>query len=280
MTRVTAAVVAALAGAVVAWAGARAALVDPPDALRRTNVSGARVPAVLGAWVVIGGVAALGLLVALTGISDWDAAPPDRVAGAAAIVLTVMAVAGRWDDRRGDELPRGFAGHLAAAGGGRLTGGLVKLLAGAGAGSAAGVLLHPGDYWMIALTIAAVGLGANLVNLLDRAPGRAAKFSLPAGLLLSAFGSAAWTVAAAGTLGALAAVLPADLSERGMLGDAGANPVGALLGLGLAGSLGTTELGGAVALLLLLNLASERWSFSDVIDRTPALRTLDRLGRK
>jgi hypothetical protein len=32
--------------------------------------------------------------------------------------------------------------------------------------------------------------------------------------------------------------------------------------------------------LVLLNLASERVSFSAVIDRTPGLRHLDRLGRR
>ncbi len=36
----------------------------------------------------------------------------------------------------------------------------------------------------------------------------------------------------------------------------------------------------AVVVLLALNLASERWSFSKVIERTPPLRWLDAIGRK
>jgi UDP-GlcNAc:undecaprenyl-phosphate GlcNAc-1-phosphate transferase len=270
----------ACAGAAIAWAGGRAALANPPEVFVRSNVSGTRVPAVLGAWVAIGGATAIVLHGLLTEIRDWDAPAPDRVAGAALIALVVMGIAGRWDDRRGDEQARGFAGHLGAARRGRISGGLVKVLAACGAGATAGILLHPWDSAMIALTIAAVGLGANLVNLLDRAPGRAAKVALAGAVPLAAFGDPAWGIAAAGTLGALVAVLPYDLGERGMLGDAGANPVGALLGLGLAISLEALALAGAVAALLLLNLASERWSFSEVIERTPALRTLDRWGRK
>lgn len=265
-------------GGLIAWLVMRAALTHAPNRLVRTNVSGAPVPAVLGYAITSGGAAGLAA-VALGSAGGWDAGLP-RLTGAASIVLAAMAAAGAWDDGRGDEQPRGFAGHLAAAGGGRLTGGLIKILAAGGAGLAAGLLLHPNDNVMGALTVAAVGLGANLVNLLDRAPGRAGKAALLAGALLALFGNRDWAVAAAGTLAALAVVLPADLRERGMLGDAGANPLGALLGLGLAASLGRPALGVAVAILLLLNLASERWSFSEVIERTQPLRAMDRLGRK
>jgi hypothetical protein len=271
--------IAAGAGAVVAYAGALLATARPPKALLRTNVAGKRVPAVLGLWVAAGGLTGIALAACLTELRGWDL-PVGRVTAAAAIVLAVMAVAGRWDDHRGDEQPRGFSGHLAAAGGGRLTGGLVKIVAGGGAGVAAGVLLHPGDGAMLVLTAAAVALAANLVNLLDRAPGRAGKVALLWGLVLTAVGSPSWGLAAAGTLAALAAVLPADLGARGMLGDAGANPLGALLGLGLAASLDTAPLAIAAALLLALNLASERWSFSKVIESAPALRAFDEWGRK
>ena len=270
---------AALVGAAVAWPVSRAVLARPPARLMRTNVSGASVPAVLGRPVVAGGLASIAVMPVVFQLG-WDALEPGRVGVTAVILVAAMAAAGTWDDWRGDERPRGFAGHLAAAGGGRLTGGIVKILAAGGAGLAAGIILHPRDLPMIVLTIAAVGLGANLVNLLDRAPGRAGKLTLLAGVPLLVFGDTGWGIAAAGTLAALAVVLPADLGERGMLGDAGANPLGALLGLGLAASLDGVALGAAVAVLLALNLASEKWSFSEVIARTPPLRAFDGLGRK
>ncbi|MDQ3916710.1 MAG: hypothetical protein M3323_15485 [Actinomycetota bacterium] len=275
-----AAAFAGAVGAVTAWPASRAALARPPERLFRTNVSGKRVPAVLGHPVVIGGVTSIVAAAWLSPLLVWPEVQPDRWGGAALIVLLVMATAGAWDDGRGDERPRGFAGHLGAARGGRMTGGIVKVLAAGGGGAVAGFVLYGWDKPAIVLTVAAVGLGANLVNLLDRAPGRAGKFTLAAGVPLAAFGSFEWGIAAAGTLVALTVVLPADLGERGMLGDAGANPLGALLGLGLVASFDGPALAAAVVVLLALNLASERWSFSKVIERTPPLRWLDAIGRK
>ena len=65
-----------------------------------------------------------------------------------------------------------------------------------------------------------------------------------------------------------------------MLGDTGANLLGAVLGLAVV--LETSRPVRTVVLiaLVVLNLASERVSFSSVIDRTPGLRQLDRLGRR
>jgi UDP-N-acetylmuramyl pentapeptide phosphotransferase/UDP-N-acetylglucosamine-1-phosphate transferase len=77
------------------------------------------------------------------------------------------------------------------------------------------------------------------------------------------------------------AILPLDLAAKGMLGDAGANPMGALLGLGfvLVSDGSTPVLVAIVTILLALNLVSERVSFSKVIEDTPWLARLDHLGR-
>lgn len=269
MTRLTWTLAAAGAGAFVALVVMARALASPPAWSLRTNVSGRQVPAVLGGAAVLGGLAGMVL------ISFRDLG--SVVEPATFVVFAALAAAGLWDDRRGDETPRGFGGHLRAR---RLTGGLVKIAAGGMAGVAAGLLVHRDDLGMAALTALAVPLAANLLNLLDRAPGRTGKIALLAGLPLLAFGHSEWALASAGAFGALTAVLPADLGERGMLGDTGANPIGALIGLGLAVSLDFVPLLVAVVLLLLLNAASERWSFSKVIEATPLLRALDSIGRK
>ena len=64
-----------------------------------------------------------------------------------------------------------------------------------------------------------------------------------------------------------------------MLGDAGANPLGALCGLA---ALAAAPAAGArwiiLIVLLALNLVSEVVSFTAVIDRVAPLRWLDRLG--
>jgi UDP-N-acetylmuramyl pentapeptide phosphotransferase/UDP-N-acetylglucosamine-1-phosphate transferase len=207
-----------------------------------------------------------------------DGARIDGTAVAVALTLAIMFVAGRWDDRRGDERPRGFKGHLSSARSGRVTGGIVKLAAGAVAGAVAGAAVADG--WAILEVAVLVALSANFVNLLDRAPGRAGKVSITVALGLAIFGAAAWTIAASATVGAAVACLWPDLRERAMLGDAGANPLGAVVGLGLGMSLTSSWRIVAIGVLASLNLASERWSYSAAIDRTPWLRSLDRLGRK
>jgi UDP-GlcNAc:undecaprenyl-phosphate/decaprenyl-phosphate GlcNAc-1-phosphate transferase len=86
------------------------------------------------------------------------------------------------------------------------------------------------------------------------------------------------TVAA--PLGAAIALLPEDLGERAMLGDAGANAIGALLGVAAAASLSRPARLALLAAITGLTAASEVVSFTRVIERTPALRWLDMLGRR
>ena len=261
----------AAAGGVVAGALAAHALRARPASRVRVNWRGATVP------VVLGGPLLAGSLAGPTVLALFSSGRPRVTAVAALVVLAVLGLAGQWDDRRGDEQPRGFAGHLRAARAGRLTGGLVKLLAGGLAGLLAGLLTTSGP--AVVETALLVALGANLVNLLDRAPGRALKAAALVAAPLSLLGSSSWAFAAAGSAGAAAAVARHDLGERGMLGDAGANPLGGMLGLGCALSLPEAWRVVAVIALLALNLASERWSFSAVIERTPLLAHIDRLGR-
>jgi UDP-GlcNAc:undecaprenyl-phosphate/decaprenyl-phosphate GlcNAc-1-phosphate transferase len=273
--------VPAMAGFAVGLAVAvvimRMRLASPPPALMRININGKEVPAVLGDPVVVGSLVALGALTSIAALG-WEDADTGRVGVAATLIVAVMWIAGRIDDRRGDEVARGFRGHIKAALGGRITGGFIKIVAGGISGVVAGAVVAEGlDVLLVGSVIA---LAANLFNLLDRAPGRAAKLWLVAMVPLFVLAPAEWAVAVAGTVGAALAVLPADLAARGMLGDAGANPLGAVWGLGLALSVGTAGRAAAAAALLLLNLISERYSFSDVIDRTPPLRVFDRLGRK
>ena len=79
--------------------------------------------------------------------------------------------------------------------------------------------------------------------------------------------------------GATLALLWPDLRERLMLGDTGANVLGATLGLSLVLTTAASTRTVVLVVVLALNLLSERVSFSRVIDRTPPLRALDRLGR-
>ena len=231
----------------------------------------------LGDALVTAAITGIGVI-AVAGAAGWDAGPDKRVVLATLLLLLVFGIAGAWDDRKGDERPRGFGGHLRALRGGRVTGGLVKLVAGGFAGLAAGALFFD-QLSEVLQTGLIVALTANLLNLFDRAPGRAGKVALLLAAPLVIWGSGDWALASAAALGALAAVLPLDLGERGMLGDAGANPLGAVLGLGAALSAGPALRWVLVVVLLALNAASERWSFSRAIESVPLLRAVDRAGR-
>jgi UDP-N-acetylmuramyl pentapeptide phosphotransferase/UDP-N-acetylglucosamine-1-phosphate transferase len=175
---------------------------------------------------------------------------------------------------------RGFRGHLRALAAGRLTGGGIKLLGGALAGLLTASMATPPDRpgWAVVLGGLVVASAANTSNLLDLRPGRCAKVFLPlwvAGCLLDP-GGGAWS---AGLAGAALAALPFDLREEGMLGDAGANALGAVVGtLLLAGPIWL--LWAAAAVLVALQLASERVSFTRVIEGNRVLRAADRLGRR
>ncbi|MDQ3955129.1 MAG: hypothetical protein M3285_06240 [Actinomycetota bacterium] len=267
-----------LAGAIVGLGAGRLwaayVLEAPASRLLRTNVSGVQVPAVLGLALAAAGLCGLGVVLALDQALEIVSV---REALAVAVLLVIAGAAGLADDLRGDESDRGFAGHLGAALRGRVTGGLIKI-AGVGAASLfAGLLVAEGlDVLTCALLVA---LAANFVNLLDRAPGRALKFFLLVAVPLVVLGPGGWAVAASGVAGAGAGILPMDLRERGMLGDAGANALGAILGLGLYVALPTGGRVAAVVVLAVLTLASERWSFSSVIERVPWLRAADRWGR-
>ena len=168
--------------------------------------------------------------------------------------ITAVAAIGLADDVwSGPE--RGFKRHLGA---GRTTGvlklvgiPLVGLLA---TRKVSGALL--------------VGLAANFVNQLDTKPGRALKAYLAGAVVVRA------------PLGSAVLLLPYDLREKVMLGDAGSNALGALLGLSSVSRLTGSSRWLAIGALAALTLLGERRSLGELIERTPVLRTVDSLGRE
>ena len=89
-----------------------------------------------------------------------------------------------------------------------------------------------------------IALAANLGNLLDRAPGRTIKFGLsPTCPIAIVIGTAPIGIAIAPVMGAAFGLLGDDLHERLMLGDTGANVIGAVLGLGGGARLAATASG-------------------------------------
>jgi hypothetical protein len=64
------------------------------------------------------------------------------------------------------------------------------------------------------------------------------------------------------------------------LGDTGANVLGAALGVGIAVTASVPTKVAVTVVALGLNALSEVASYSSIIERTPPLRALDRLGRR
>ncbi|SCF25358.1 hypothetical protein GA0074695_4828 [Micromonospora viridifaciens] len=274
------------AGAVAARYLLREVRTSPAaPALERTNFRGRSVTLAAGPALAVGAATA--------GALGAGSAP----AGAAALLAGVGAgTVGLYDDivgaRPEQKTAKGFAGHLAALREGRVTAGLVKIVGVGAAGLGAAALLacdrrvaaHPrrqragtlGRGLDVLLGAGVVAGTANLVNLLDLRPGRALK----AGMLLGApLTTGACGGIAAGAVGAAAGLVREDLDERVMLGDSGANALGALLGVSLAARTGPLGRAGVLAVLAALTAASEKVSFTQVIQQTPGLRELDALGR-
>lgn len=230
-----------------------------------------------------GPVVAGGLLIAAAGV-------PGASARTAAIAAVGAAGAlGAVDDFAERGASKGLRGHLGALRRGEVTTGALKVLGIPAASVAAAALLRTNARTPLGRLAEAVLAGgviagtANLLNLLDLRPGRALK----AGLVLVAAqealdgrtAHAASRALGGGVLGVAAAALPDDLRGETMLGDAGANALGAAIGLRSALTASRPRLVCELAALAALTLASERISFTRVIEQTPGLRELDALGR-
>ncbi|HEY1700494.1 MAG TPA: hypothetical protein VGG75_12355 [Trebonia sp.] len=304
----------AAVGARLAYCALRAA---PPGGERtwtRTNHRGESLTLLEGPAVTVGALAAAGFSKALfperpVASVSGSARPirslaigrapggsggsPPRASTVPASALCIAgagaAAFGTYDDLVGSGKRRGLRGHLGALAHGEVTTGAVKLLGIGATGLVSAAALdgqrNPADLVINAGLIAG---GANLLNLFDLRPGRAIKVTLASGTLLAAADAASGQgnngafglVGVSAPLGAAVALLPDDLGERAMLGDSGANALGAMLGAAAAATLPRPARAALLSGIVALTVASEKISFTKVIERTPPLRWLDQLGRR
>lgn len=203
---------------------------------------------------------------------------------APALIATIgSGCAGVLDDLAGDGSSKGLRGHLGALRQGRVTTGVIKIVAlGASGLLAADGLRGDRVHGRRRVADAVIGGGviagsANLANLLDLRPGRTLKATVIAGGWLGI--RPGRSLPATLALGVAAALLPDDLAGRTMLGDGGANPLGALVGTALVAQTGPRGRAAALATITALTLAAEKVSFTAVIAATPGLREIDAWGR-
>lgn len=260
----------------------------------RTNHAGSTVTLLEGpAWI---GGAVSGLAVGAVfrrGADGSSAAAGSPIAG---LTVTVAAGAlGALDDLAGTAARKGLRGHLGALRRREVTTGAVKVAGLALTGlvgaviadgrrwaadeGASGVVSGPASTASAAMSTvvggAVVAGAANAANLFDLRPGRALKVVMGAAGPLALTGS----TSAAAALGTSAGVIGDDLAGVSMLGDTGANAAGALVGLALVERTGLRGRLIALGVLTALTLASERISFTKVIESNGLLRRIDEWGR-
>ena len=295
---------AVIGSAAASWSLLRTGRVLPAavrDPWARTNHAGSTVTLLEGpAWVggALAGAAGATAVEAVVsrlapGAAGRSAGRSGGSAGATAIVALSAGALGALDDLVGGAADKGLRGHLRALARGEVTTGAVKVV-GLGLTGLLGVALadsrgpgrgtaerpvgsgRPGWTDVLSTLVggAVVAGAANAVNLFDLRPGRALKVTVAAGLPLVG------GVAAATAVGSSLGVVRDDLQASSMLGDTGANAAGALLGLALVERTGLVGRATALVGLAALTLASERVSFTQVIEANPVLRRIDVWGRE
>jgi len=266
--------IAILAGLCLAFTAAAAPAVSAlcrSWKLQRQNFKGSTIPAGFGLLIVI--VAAPVYVALGMQAQFW------QPVGAYLAAVAGFGILGLLDDLYGTREAGGFRGHLGLLLRGKLSTGLLKALGGGILGLVLGFAIAGWDTKHGLINGFLIGLSANTLNLLDLRPGRAvscfwvgilalaaAKFRAPSDLqeLVPVAVPAVWLT-----------VL--DRSAKVMLGDAGSNVLGAVLGLALACALGPPSKLLLIALMVAVNLYSEKHSISKLIEGNRVLRSVDRL---
>lgn len=229
-----------------------------------------------GVLSVVGALAAMIPLALLQRLELAEVFHPQTLT--VSVYVLGVAFLGFVDDMLGGQ-PRGWRGHGKAALNMQLSTGALKAL------GSLGLALYAMSYaglstgrWLLASAV--LVLATNVFNLLDLRPGRSTKafVLLGAGLTIGASSlRPLWTI---GLFAGPALIAGGyDLRERAMLGDTGANLLGALAGLWLVLTLSGAGQLTALAMLLAVTVYGELRSITALVERLPLLRQLDSWGR-
>ncbi|HWP95889.1 MAG TPA: hypothetical protein VN426_03495 [Syntrophomonadaceae bacterium] len=193
--------------------------------------------------------------------------------------LLAAALLGFIDDMLGARDTLGFRGHFGALRQGRLTTGGLKAL---GGGTLALFLafFHGGGLADIILNTLIIALFTNALNLFDLRPGRAIKvFLFFLAIIIVVGRTNSEFPLLAPLVGAVLCYFPLDLRARAMMGDAGSNVLGMVVGYTSILSLSLAWRCGFLGFLILLHIYTEKYSLSQTIERYSLLRAIDQLGR-
>lgn len=199
-----------------------------------------------------------------------------------AIVILVVgsSFAGFIDDLLGSRAIGGIRGHFSQLKYGIMTSGTLKAVLGVALAIIVASLYSPNILFLL-LNSAIITLSMNAANLCDLRPGRAVKFFALAALAVFAvsYNQPFWQLWSF-ILPPVVALLWGDLREESMLGDAGSNCLGAILGLTFVVNLHWQTNLVILILLVGLHLYTEKYSLTETIAQVPILREFDAWGVK
>ncbi len=193
-------------------------------------------------------------------------------------IVLIITTTGLLDDIAGSKNSKGLRGHFGSLMEGKLTTGIIKVIA-----ISFTTLLIVFSEEALSLQEKIINSGiiilmSNFLNLLDLRPGRSIKFFLIISFSILKRADN-WLYFLPYYLPMLP-YLPFELRGLVMLGDAGANLLGFVLGYNLVNSIISLEAKYLVLLaLLFLTLLSERHSYTSIIEKNRVLKWLDNLGR-
>lgn len=207
---------------------------------------------------------------------------PGVLVGEAVVFLLALAgytCIGLMDDFWGNGACKGLLGHMKSLFHGYPTTGSLKALA--GGVMALFISAVVGPWYLVPLNALILALSVNTINLVDLRPGRAGKCFLLLGIIImAAYTHRPEIIFTALIAGILLAYLPEDLSVKVMMGDAGSNALGAVIGLNAILVFDIQIKITYLAVLLVLNLIADKFSLTRIISSNRILDYLDRLGRE
>ncbi|MHB0997734.1 MAG: glycosyltransferase [Armatimonadota bacterium] len=238
--------------------------------LIRKNFKGSDIPAGFGFIIFLAAVPLyIGMIAA--GISSMTLVFAMAVIG--------FGIIGLIDDIYGTREAGGFKGHLGLLKKGKVSTGLIKALVGGLIALYIGAVIAGFRIFDGLLNGLIISLAANTLNLLDLRPGRA----------VSCFwgGLIALIVIQNGRLVIWSELIPVlvsstwltlqDRSARVMMGDAGSNALGAVLGVAIALETGIMAKVIILVVMVFIHIYAEKYSISRLIESNRVLRSVDRL---
>lgn len=238
--------------------------------LVRTNFKGQQIPAGYGFLITLTAIPVY-MLMALAVVMSRDA-------WTYAVGILGFGALGLIDDMYGTRETGGFRGHFSLLLKGSVSTGFAKAAAGGILSLLLGLMISGYQPAPIIVNGLLIALSANMLNLLDLRPGRAVS-CFWAGLivLMAAFPKSMFHVMLLPVVISSLWITVLDRRARVMLGDAGSNALGAVLGVSFAMAAGLPWKVIAIIALVGIHAYAEKYSISRLIESNRILRTIDGL---